>query len=429
VEQGLLTLSKLDPVLQRALIVRAWSQMDRNERLVWNKLLTGAFRVGVSQSLVVRALADTADLTPAVVSHRLMGHWKPSADFFRNLLSRETDDADLTRPYPFCLAHPLEGPPDRLGQIHDWQAEWKWDGIRAQVIRRQAVVSLWTRGEELVSERFPEVMVAAAHLPDGTALDGEIVAWKDEMVMPFGLLQRRIGRKTLGRKILETVPVRYIAFDLLEHAGEDVRGRPLSERRQLLQSLLTESAPDIMLSPLVAASGWQELSQEREQSRQRNVEGLMLKSTTSAYGVGRVTGLWWKWKIAPYTIDAVLIYAQLGHGRRAGLYTDYTFGIWHQDKLVPFAKAYSGLTDQEIRQVDRFVRTNTVERFGPVRQVKPELVFEIAFENIQFSSRHKSGIAVRFPRMVRWRTDKVASEADSMESIKALLQQNSGDPL
>ncbi|HEY1786243.1 MAG TPA: ATP-dependent DNA ligase [Pirellulales bacterium] len=422
IERRLLELPRLDAVAQRAMLVDSWLAMDRTERLVWNKLLTGAFRVGVSQSLVVRALAETAGVEAAAVSHRLMGAWEPSAEFFRRLTAAEADDVDVARPYPFCLAHPLEGPPDSLGDVTDWQAEWKWDGIRAQLIRRQGLVSLWTRGEELVTERFPELGPAAAGLPDGTVLDGEIVAWKAGGVLPFSLLQQRIGRKTLGKKILESVPVRFVAFDVLERAGQDVRGRPLFERRQSLESLAGESDSAIMLSPVEPAASWQELALRREQSRQHNVEGIMLKSRHSAYGVGRVTGVWWKWKIDPYTVDAVLIYAQLGHGRRAGLYTDYTFGVWHEDKLVPFAKAYSGLTDDEIREVDRFVRQNTIDRFGPVRHVKPELVFEIAFENILLSSRHKSGVAVRFPRIARWRTDKPPSEADSLQSIRALLR-------
>jgi DNA ligase 1 len=427
IEQRLLRLPQLDVASQRAIVVAAWLEMDQMQRLVWTKLLTGAFRVGVSQSLVLRGLGEAASLPATVLTHRLMGTWEPTADFFRRLTAKQSDDADVTRPYPFCLAHSLDGFPDTLGDVADWQAEWKWDGIRAQLIRRKGLVSLWTRGEELVTDRFPELAPEAAALPDGTALDGEIVAWKDDRVMPFSLLQRRIGRKSLGKKILESVPVRFIAFDVLENAGLDVRMRPLAERRQMLESVIGRSGTYTMLSPVEPAKSWEELAVRRRQSRQRNVEGIMLKARHSSYGVGRVTGTWWKWKIDPYTVDAVLIYAQLGHGRRAGLYTDYTFGVWHNEKLVPFAKAYSGLTDEEIREVDRFVRQNTVDRFGPVRHVKPELVFEIAFENILLSNRHKSGVAVRFPRMVRWRTDKPASEADSLESIQALLTSTRSD--
>lgn len=427
VTERLLLLPKLDPTAQRELLIDSWRQMDRMERLVWNKLITGAFRVGLSQALVIRAISEVAKLPPAVIAHRFMGSWEPSSKFFDDLISPDIEDADLTRPYPFCLAHPLQGSPDELGEIDDWQAEWKWDGIRAQMIRRKGVVSIWSRGEELITDRFPELAPVAAHLPDGVAIDGEIVAWKDDRVLPFSLLQQRIGRKTLGKKILESAPVRFIAFDLLEYEGVDIRTRPLRERRHHLEKIVDESPETIILSSVEQVASWSELGLRREESRDRNVEGMMLKSKGSAYGVGRVTGIWWKWKIDPYTVDAVLIYAQLGHGRRASLYTDYTFGIWHEGKLVPFAKAYSGLTDEEIREVDRFVRQNTLERFGPVRHVRPELVFEIAFENIQLSKRHKSGIAVRFPRMQRWRKDKPISEADSLEGIRALLEQQSTD--
>jgi DNA ligase-1 len=425
VEQRLLSLPQLDPSSQRCLVINAWHQMDRFQRLVWNKLLTGAFRVGVSQTLVARALAGMAGAPMATVSHRLMGSWHPSSEFFRSLIAKESEDTDLSRPYPFCLAHALEGSPAALGDPADWQAEWKWDGIRAQLVCRERLVSLWTRGEELVTDRFPELGPMAAGLPGGTVLDGEIVAWKDGHVMPFTFLQQRIGRKTLGKKILESVPVRFIAFDLLEKGYQDVRSHPLSERRKLLDAVVRDPNSSLMLSPLESAASWQELALRREQSRQLNVEGLMLKSLQSPYGAGRVTGLWWKWKIDPHTIDAVLIYAQLGHGRRAGLYTDYTFGVWHDGNLVPFAKAYSGLTDDEIREVDQFVRQNTTERFGPVRHVRPALVFEIAFENIQLSNRHKSGIAVRFPRISRWRHDKSPEEADSLDAIRRLLRQGS----
>jgi DNA ligase-1 len=419
--ERLLQLAGLDPAAQRVIVADAWQQMNRTERLVWNKLLTGEFRVGVSQTMVVRSLGMHAQLAPAAIAHRLMGTWEPTEAFFRSLITQETTDTDVSRPYPFCLAHPMTMAPEELGNVADWQAEWKWDGIRAQLIRRQGTLSIWTRGEELVTERFPELMPAAALLPEGTVLDGEIVGWSQDRVMSFAHLQRRIGRKTLGAKILETVPVRFIAFDLLEHDGQDIRDHPLSERRRKLETLAGNQDAAIMLSPVEAAKSWDELVARRAASRENNVEGLMLKSLASPYAVGRVTGLWWKWKIEPYTVDAVLVYAQLGHGRRAGLYTDYTFAIWNEGELVPFAKAYSGLTDEEIREVDRFVRQNTLERFGPVRRVEPRLVFEIAFENIQLSKRHKSGIAVRFPRIARQRSDKLPQDADSLANIQELL--------
>jgi DNA ligase-1 len=421
VEEDLLALAGREPFVQRRRIVASWHEMGYTERLVWNKMLTGEFRVGVSQTLVVRALAEVAGVPPAVVAHRLMGNWNPSAEFFRSLVAAETHDADLSRPYPFCLAYPLEERPEFLGDVSAWQAEWKWDGIRAQIIRRQGALAIWSRGEDLINERFPELASAAMRVPDGTVLDGEIVAWRGEQVMGFGHLQRRIGRKQLTAKMLASIPARFIAFDLLEHSGEDIRSRPLSQRRSLLEGLLPPGGSPLILSPIEPAASWGELAARREESRERHVEGLMLKLRSSPYAVGRTKGLWWKWKVDPHTVDAVLVYAQLGSGRRAGLYTDYTFALWSGDELVPFAKAYSGLTDAEIREVDRFVRQNAVNKFGPVRSVEPTLVFEIGFERMQLSKRHKSGVAVRFPRILRWRKDKIAAQADTLESIRASL--------
>jgi DNA ligase-1 len=422
VEQRLLALRVLDEAEQRDSLVWAWREMDDSQRFVWNKLITGEFRVGVSQNLVTRALGEASGVDPAVIAHRLMGDWQPAADFVRQLLSPDTSDADISRPYPFCLAHPLEGAVEDLGPIAEWQVEWKWDGIRSQAIRRKGRTFLWSRGEELITDRFPEIEAALARLGEGTVIDGETLPWKDGAPQSFAQLQRRIGRKKLGPKILSDVPVALLAFDLLEFEGNDVREQPLEWRRARLEGIVARVAsPALALSPKVEAPSWAELARIREEARTRGVEGFMLKRHGSPYRVGRRRGDWWKWKIDPYSVDAVLIYAQRGSGRRASLYTDYTFGIWDDGKLVPFAKAYSGLTDEEIRQVDSFVRRNTVDRFGPVRVVKPELVFELAFEGIQLSGRHKSGIAVRFPRMARWRTDKAPGDADTLETVKALL--------
>lgn len=421
IEDKLLTLPKLPESGQQAAMQAAWAELDLTERLLWNKLITGAFRVGVAQSLVVRALAETAGLAPAVVAHRLMGTWEPSAAWMRGLLAADAGDADSSQPYPFLLAHPLADDPETLGPVEHWQAEWKWDGIRAQLIRRRGQVYLWSRGEELITDRFPEVVAAAHALPDGTVLDGEILPWKGDTVLPFAELQRRIGRKTLSKKLLDEVPAVMVAFDVLEHAGKDLRARPLSGRRPILEQLLATTGAVIRPSPLLRVDAWPKLTTLREQSRTHHVEGLMLKRLDAPYGVGRPRGDWWKWKIEPRTVDAVLIYAQRGQGRRASLYTDYTFGVWKDDELVPFCKAYSGLTDAEIAQVDRFVRSHTLDRFGPVRVVEPGLVFEIGFEGIARSSRHKSGVAVRFPRMLRWRTDKKPADADRIESLQAML--------
>jgi DNA ligase-1 len=422
IEEHLARLPHLDDDGKRELLQDAWHAMDSGQRLVWNKMITGGFRVGVSQQMVVRALAEASGHEADLIAHRLMGDWPPTPRFFEELMAKETTAGDLGRPYPFFLAHPLEGSPEALGEPGQWQVEWKWDGIRAQLLRRAGNLFIWTRGEDLATERFPEIVADAAHLPDGIALDGEILAWKDGAVLPFASLQKRIGRKQLGKKVLAEAPVALLVFDLLEEAGQDIRALPLRERRQRLQRLFEQREfRSIRLSPLVAAAAWEELETLRQQSRQRHVEGLMLKRLDSLYGVGRVRGPWWKWKIHPYSVDAVMIYAQLGNGKRASLFTDYTFGLWHEGELVPFAKAYSGLTDEEIREVDRFVRRHTLERFGPVRRVEPSLVFEIAFEGIQRSTRHKSGVAVRFPRMARWRQDKSAAEADTLAALKALL--------
>jgi DNA ligase-1 len=420
VEDRLLPLRNAEETAQRAGLFEAWRELDHRQRFVWNKLITGALRVGVSQLLLTRALARVAGIDPRIVAHRLMGDWAPTPDFYEKLVAPEAADTDISRPYPFFLAHPLSDMPQPLGDIQEWQVEWKWDGIRAQLLRRAGQTFLWSRGEELVTDRYPEL--SDLRLPDGTAIDGEILPWQEGLPLPFAQLQRRIGRKTLGKKILAEVPVVLVAYDLLEYYGQDIRERELTQRREALAGLVAEAKSDrLVLSPTVNSSSWTELAALRQESRRRRVEGFMLKKLGSPYRVGRVRGDWWKWKIDPFTVDAVLIYAQRGSGKRASLYTDYTFGVWENSQLVPFAKAYSGLTDEEIRSVDAFVRRNTLERFGPVRVVKPELVFELAFEAIQRSTRHKSGIAVRFPRMARWRTDKKPDEADTLDAVRRLL--------
>jgi DNA ligase-1 len=428
IEQRLLRLRGEDEDVQREVMIQAWHDLDRRERFLWNKLITGGFRVGASQRLVIRALSEVSGVKEGVIAHRLMGSWDPTPEFFERLVAPNTRDADVSRPYPFFLAHPLEGEPDSLGVTSDWLVEWKWDGIRAQLIRRGGRTFLWSRGEELLSGRFPELEAIGTLLPEGTAIDGELLPWSDGRPLPFSQLQRRIGRKNLDQKMLGQVPVVLVAYDLLEHSGTDIRQLPLVERRHRLETLLQWLPRDrIVLSPVIPLSDWVSASDARRGARDVGAEGLMLKRLSSEYGVGRRRGDWWKWKVTPFAMDAVLIYAQPGSGKRAGLFTDYTFGVWEGDHLVPVAKAYSGLTDEEIRKVDQFVRRNTLEKFGPVRTVKPELVFELHFEGIQSSSRHKSGIAVRFPRMARWRTDKKAEEADTIEMVRGLLKTVSGE--
>lgn len=433
VEKRLLPLRAADEATQYEEVVATWHRMNYAQRLVYNKLISGSFRVGVSQSLVTRALAQISGHSTDIIAQRLMGDWEPAAEFYESIISIEidADERPIARPFPFYLSHQIDFPLEKLGDIEDWQAEWKWDGIRAQVIKRENQVFIWSRGEDLITERFPEIAEAAALLPDGTVLDGEILPWRDGAVLPFTELQKRIGRKNLSAKMLAENPVVVQTYDLLEFAGEDFRAEDFSVRRRTLERTienLDERAKKIFLiSEPVAAESWEQLTETREQSRSLKVEGLMLKKLASPYKVGRQRGDWWKWKIDPLTIDAVLIYAQKGTGRRANLFTDYTFAVWSNGELVPFAKAYSGLTDAEIRKVDKFVRENTKETFGPVRSVAPQLVFELAFEAIQKSNRHKSGVAVRFPRILRWRDDKRIEEADSLEAIHALLESLEGN--
>lgn len=410
---------------QRDAILAIWNSTDSATRFVIMKLITGAFRVGVSKRLVTRAVAQHAELAADVVSHRLMGDWKPSAKAFERLIDPDSSDTVDSQPYPFCLAHPIsvqEGP-EGIGPACDFSAEWKWDGIRGQVIRRNGKSFIWSRGEELMEDRWPEIETASAELPDGTVIDGEILAsLGPNKVLPFSQLQRRIGRKKVGKKLLTEVPVVFHAFDLMEDEGNDIRGLPFAQRRERLESLFSNlTHPHLCVTELVPGKTWDDWAEARRSSREMNAEGLMLKRNDGVYDVGRVRGNWWKWKVEPYTIDAVLIYAQKGHGKRASLYTDYTFAVWKDDTLVPFAKAYSGLTDSEIQKVDQFVRKNTMDSFGPVRSVQPELVMELAFEGLQRSRRHKSGVATRFPRIVRWRHDKKASDANRLSDLLELL--------
>lgn len=427
IENRLLPLKSIEESEQRRQITAMWDQSTAPTRLVSMKLVTGAFRVGVSRRLVARAIAKHADIPVDVISHRLMGNWKPTDRFFERLVDPDVQDAVDSQPYPFCLAHPLDDSAGvkSLGDCANFIAEWKWDGIRGQLIRRRQQTFLWSRGEELMENRWPEIESAAEWLPDGTVIDGEILAaFPDGKVLPFSQLQRRINRKKVGKKLLTEVPVVFHAFDLLERDGTDVRTLPLESRREQLEAVLSGiEHPHLQLNPILLGDRWEDFERTRQQSREMHAEGLMIKRKESPYDVGRVRGSWWKWKIAPQTIDAVLIYAQKGHGKRASLFTDYTFAVWDGDRLVPFAKAYSGLDDREIREVDRFVRRNTQDAFGPVRSVAPELVMELAFEGLQRSTRHKSGVATRFPRIVRWRHDKGVRDANTLEDLLALLPQ------
>ena len=450
IEQRLLPLRKTAPEVLPDTLRAQWEQLATDERLVYFKLLTGGFRVGVSRLQVTQALAAVGGIDAKRVAQRLMGYLhitgQPTATDYAVLVapesSTELNQKTSGQPYPFFLAHPFNLPLGQfeaaLGPPENWLVEWKWDGIRAQLVRRAGQVWLWSRGEELVTDRFPELAALGEALPDGCVIDGEIVVWRRDVeatddpgkVQPFADLQKRIGRKTIGAKLLRDVPVVLLAYDLLEFEGQDARGKRQLERRALLSELIAQmSHPQLLPSPVLTGQTWADLARQREVARSMGVEGMMIKSRDAHYGVGRTkdVGVWWKWKIDPLSIDAVLIYAQRGHGRRASLYSDYTFAVWDgpvervERKLIPFAKAYSGLTDAEMARVDAVIRKTTIETFGPVRSVKPTLVFEIGFEGIARSPRHKSGIAVRFPRMLRWREDKPVTEADTLETLSALL--------
>ena len=438
-EEKLLPLRGLPPLELAERLPALWAQLDQPSLMVCIKLITGSFRVGVSKLLVTRALAAMADLDSKRVAQRLVGYTdlsnRPTPEGYLKLIAAESSDEHAQRggqPYPFFLAHGLSQPVEQfdalLGSPADWQVDWKWDGIRAQLVKREGRLWVWSRGEELVTERFPELHSLVSGLPDGTVIDGEIVVWKDA-VQPFALLQQRIGRKTLSKKVLEDAPVAVLAYDLLEFEGDDWRNHTQAERRTQLEQVIAQcNQPVLLPSPSLTGTSWADLAHQREASRQLGVEGMMLKAKDGLYGVGRTKdmGVWWKWKVDPFSVDAVLIYAQRGHGRRASLYSDYTFAVWDgppgtERTLVPFAKAYSGLTDEEMRKVDAIVRKTTVEKFGPVSSVTPSMVFELGFEGIALSKRHKSGIAVRFPRMLRWRQDKAVDEADNLATLQDLL--------
>ena len=429
--ERLMQLEKAAEEEKKNFIIESWYNMDRDERFVFNKLITGNFRIGVNQKTMVNALSKTVNLEPNVIAHRISGNWDPVTTDFNELLSEHT--IDFSRPYPFYLAYALEDEVSSLGSLDEWQAEWKWDGIRGQIIKRNDQLFVWSRGEELMTEKFPEYDILRDHFPNGLVLDGEILPYRSMepspdsglkgMVLPFSVLQTRIGRKNITKKILQDAPAAFIAYDVLEFEGIDFRNKPMMERRVALEKIIAQiNLPVLQLSPVITLNNWDELTEMRTLSRSVNSEGIMLKRKSSIYQVGRKRGDWWKWKIDPLVIDAVMIYAQKGSGRRSNLYTDYTFAVKDGDKLVSFTKAYSGLTDKEFAQVDYFVKRNSLEKFGPVRTVKPELVFEIAFEGIAASNRHKSGVALRFPRINRWRHDKKPGEINTLEDLKRMLE-------
>ncbi len=421
--ENLQDLEGKDDETKKEFILNAWNSLETNERFIFNKLISGNFRIGISSKNLVNALAKQSGLESVQITHSIMGKWNPYEMSFADLINGEHVNTDNSWPYPFCLAYALDTEPQHLGDIANWQAEWKWDGIRGQIVKRNGELFIWSRGEELVTEQFPELHFLVDVLPDGVVIDGEILAVKDKAVLSFSTLQQRLNRKNITKKELENAPIGFFVYDLLEFGGNDFREQPLSERRKILEKIIGNlDADHVLLSEIVECVSWEELATERQKSRELNSEGIMLKKLDSHYHAGRKRGDWWKWKVNPYTVDAVMIYAQKGSGRRANFFTDYTFAVRDGEKLVTIAKAYSGLTDKEIKEVNSFVNKNAIEKFGPVRTVKPELVFEIAFEGIAESKRHKAGLALRFPRILRWRKDKNASEINTLQDLQQLLQ-------
>lgn len=419
----LASLQGKDDTFKKTFILSAWDSLDTQERFIFNKLISGNFRIGVSGKMLVNALAKQSDTAGSKIMHSIMGKWEPSKITYQDLIGGAHVNTDNSWPYPFCLAYALEVEPESLGAPEEWQAEWKWDGIRGQIVKRNGELFIWSRGEELVTEQFPELHFLKEELQDGTVLDGEILSVKEGKVQAFSILQQRLNRKTINKTQLNEAPIGFFTYDLLEYKGEDKRSDVLSVRRKQLEKVIfnLQTKNVVLLSPIVKFDNWLQLAKIRENSRDLNSEGIMLKKADSLYHSGRKRGDWWKWKINPYTVDTVMIYAQKGSGRRANFFTDYTFAVRQGDQLITIAKAYSGLTDKEIKEVDAFVKKNAIEKFGPVRTVKPELVFEIAFEGIAESKRHKAGLALRFPRIARWRKDKKADEINTLDDLKQLL--------
>lgn len=437
--QEMIALKPKSEAEKKEYLFENWSQLNYYERFVFTKLITGGFRIGVSQKLMTRALSKATEIDKDVLAYKLMGNWNPDKISFQDLILNEKESDYLSKPYPFYLAYAVEGEPSDLGDVKDWSIEHKWDGIRCQVIIRNNDLFVWSRGEELVTDKYPEFRQFVSIIPNGTVLDGELLPYPNGEIGTFNDLQTRIGRKTVSKALLTKTPVILKAYDILEWEGQDIRTKEFIERREILEKLFNKIAVissqvekgqseriPLLLSKRMQFNTWEEVAKERNKAREMRSEGLMLKHKDSTYQVGRKKGDWWKWKMDPLTIDAVLTYAMRGHGRRSNLFTDYTFALWQENEqgekiLVTFAKAYSGLTDKEFKEVDAWIKKNTLERFGPVRSVTPHHVFEIAFEGIALSKRHKSGIATRFPRILRWRKDKKVEEANSINDILSMV--------
>ena len=419
----LIALKDKEEADKKEAILEAWKILDTDSRFLFNKLITGGFRIGVAQRTIVKALSAVLDQEENVIAHKLMGNWSPLAISYEELLLSDDPTADSSKPYPFYLASPLDSPLDKLGSAGEWYAEYKWDGMRGQLIKRDKNVFLWSRGEELIIDQFPE-FITLRNVESDFVIDGEILVFRDNQIKGFDHIQKRIGRKKVSKKILESHPAIMMAYDIMELNNNDIRELSQANRRIKLESLIDQNdfSNLIKISPLISFNDWSALGQIRNLAREKNAEGLMLKSKLGPYKTGRKRGDWYKWKVDPMTFDGVLLYAQRGHGRRANLYSDFTFAVKDGDNLVPITKSYIGLTDNELTQISQFVRKNTIERFGPVSSVTPKLVFEVGFEGISKSNRRKVGISLRSPRILRWRHDKSVNEIDSLSDILRFLK-------
>lgn len=423
--ESLIPLKGLDEAQKKTFVCGYWDQFDYLSCFAFNKFFTGGFRLGVSQRLMTKALEKYTQIEADEIALKLMGDWDPQSVSFESLVLAENSEAKEAKPYPFYLAYALEGAFSALGEVNQWAIEHKWDGIRAQLVYRNDSVYLWSRGEELINAQFPELLSLGQLLPASCVLDGELLAFEDKNPLPFSALQKRLGRKKSSEKLRAEIPVVFMAYDLLEYQGVDLRTQPYSERRERLEGFSFGGL--LQLSERIMPKHWSQVEEEKACAKEKGSEGLMLKKLDSPYRVGRKKGEWFKSKLDPMTVDAVLTYAMRGHGRRSNLYTDFTFGLWqmsteNKPELVTFAKAYSGLTDSEFAEVNQWIKKNTIARFGPVRQLNAELVFEIAFEGISTSSRHKSGYATRFPRILRWRKDKTVEQANHLSDLEALIR-------
>jgi len=418
------TIFNAERIDQRDAITKAWDTLRPEERFIFNKLITGGFRIDVSLKLLSKALAIVTGKDENLLAHKLNSDWHPDEVSFETLIFTENPEAEKSKPYPFHLAHTLESTVAELGDISNWQVERKWDGIRVQVIVRGNKISIWSRKGDILSSKVPELKPLAESMEDGTVLDGELICFKNGKILPINNLRTRFGRRNNSKKQFEESPCVFMAYDILEFKGEDIRNKDLAERRKKLEKVILQYYDEhkiILLSDIINNDNWESINSEREKSREHQVTGLVLKNKKSIYGSSRVEGDWWKWPVDPLFIDAILLYAQAGEGGSSKMYREYSFALWHGEDLVTFAKAKSGLEDKELKELTSFVKKNTKEKFGPVRSVAAVQIFRLAFDSITASKRHKSGILLKNPRLIEWLRDKNIEDGNNLDDLKKML--------